>query len=127
MILIEEYDPRFCLKKSTIPNAGMGVFAEVPIKTGDLMAITGVQLKLNSTAWYCADKQNLVGHYIFNWWDGYVIPLGIGGMVNHTPDPSYQNCTIVRIDGELYYKFIKDVAIGEEVFGHYGPNWREWL
>ena len=39
MILMQEKDDRFYVKESTVPDAGMGLFAQAPIKAGEVLPI----------------------------------------------------------------------------------------
>jgi hypothetical protein len=140
MILIEENDERFYLKKSTQPNAGLGVFASKDLKKGDFIEIIGVMVKKNSIADVCTSYAN---NYKFaaaydNEYDMHIVPMGFGGMVNHANNKEEQNAEIKYIEhkiinsaaGKAVYYFIKDIKKDEEILGNYGENWNnaiQWI
>ena len=123
MIQIKEDDERFRLDKSTIEDAGVGVFANKFINKGEKLNVKGIIVEKNSTADICTHYAN---DYKFEFYDcnKYLIPTGFAGIVNHTDDQEKQNVEIRRIEKEsLFYEFIKDVKQGEEILGNYGENW----
>ncbi|MHA2428338.1 MAG: SET domain-containing protein-lysine N-methyltransferase [Candidatus Hermodarchaeia archaeon] len=146
MYLVEETDTRFYLKESTVPNAGLGVFAAEPLKAGDYLEIIGVQVKTNSIADECtafADKYKfaaagkLVKKERTTDFSRKVVPLGYGGMVNHAPNAKMQNAMIDyhkgpkrnAAAGQPIYRFLRDIAKDEEILGNYGEQWTnimEW-
>jgi hypothetical protein len=146
MYLVEETDTRFYLKESTVPNAGLGVFAAEPLKSGDYLEIIGVQVRSGSVADECtayADKYKfaaagkLVKKERTTDFSRKVVPLGYGGMVNHVSDPKMQNATIDyrkgptknAAAGQPIYRFIRNIQKDEEVLGNYGEQWMnvmEW-
>lgn len=134
MIIIEEKDDRFYLKKSTQPNAGVGVFAARNLKKDDFLEIIGVMVKKNSVSDLCTSYAN---NYKFaaaydGEYDMHIVPMGFGGMINHANDPNQQNAEIRYIDhrrinvagGSAVYYFIKDIQKDEEILGNYGENWK---
>lgn len=133
MILIEEQDDRFYIGKSTVPDAGNGLFAAKALKKGDILEIVGVQVKAGSNADKCTD-------YAFTYKfaasekdaSRYVVPMGFAGMVNHCRER--QNALIRglksrppqnRNSGQMVYQMIRDIEIGEEILGDYGNEWEE--
>ena len=137
MILIEETDKRFYIAESKIPKAGKGVFAKEPLKAGDYLEIIGVYVQRDSVVDTCT---NYARSYKFGAKPGldftrYVMPMGYAAIINHAPNESVQNC---RIDahkgskrnpnaGTLVYRFIRDIAVDEEVLGNYGEEWQGLL
>ena len=141
MILVEETDDRFYIKESTVPNAGWGLFARVPLSKGGWLEIIGIQVKTASLSDKCthyADNykfaangkltsrgERIVEH------TRKIVPLGYGGIVNHAPDPKQQNAEIFYRNGptknsaagKAVYRFIRDIEPNEEVFGSYGEEW----
>lgn len=137
MILIEENDDRFYMKESTIPNAGLGVFAKCPLKKGDYLEIIGVQVKRGSVVDKCtnyARSYKFAGKPGYEF-DRYVIPMGYAAIINHAPNEQTQNCYIDANNlpkrdptaGQLVYRFLKDIEADEEMFGNYGEQWDNLL
>jgi hypothetical protein len=130
MIVVEETDKRFYLKESTIKAAGMGVFAKESLKKGDYLEIIGVAVKVDSIANQCTA---FAANYKFAAkaadYDRLIIPMGYGGMVNHT-DGQGQNAQIEYKKGlksshagQAAYVFTRDIEAGEEILGNYGDHW----
>ncbi len=108
-----EPDDRFCLKQSTVPGAGLGVFARVPLSKGDCLEVIGVRVQPGSAADACsafADRHKFVHA------DQLIIPLGYAGMVNHSGTP---NMVRDEQDGKLFLKALRDIAVDEELFHAY--------
>jgi hypothetical protein len=110
---MNETDHRFCLKQSTTPGAGLGVFARVPLRAGDCLEVIGVRVEPGSAADVCsafADRHKFVHA------DQLIIPLGYGGMVNHSSQPN-----MVRHEqaGKLFLRALRDIAVDEELFHAY--------
>ena len=133
MILVEEKDKRFYLEKSKIEDAGIGVFASENINAGSVLEIIGVMVKIGSISDQCSQ---FASNYKFaadfsDKYDRHIVPLGFGGMVNHTNDKNQQNVELRYIkrstnneaSGSAVYYFIKDVKKGEEILGNYGKKW----
>ncbi len=132
MILMEEKDDRFYIKESTIPNAGMGLFAKVPIKAGSILPIRGIQVQSGSMVDQCTAYAR---DYKFAACDRktnrYIVPLGFAGMINHADHPRDKNVEIRAsathsadiFTGKMIYYFLKDVEPDEEILGDYGEFW----
>lgn len=129
MIEYTEYDKRFYLAESTIPDAGLGVFAARPIKKGEHLAITGVKVKRNSIADKCTHYANDY-KFALQYGPNYthlVIPMGFSAIVNHG-DKETRNCDLTMLidrknkkrHEKLVYYFIRDVKKDEEILGNYG-------
>jgi len=137
MITVEENDDRFYIKKSKIKNAGKGVFAKRDIKKNEFLNIIGVAVKLNSPSMECthyADRYKFA--YRDKDFDRVIVPMGCGGIVNHTTNKQEQNVEI-RCDrsnnssnpsaGFMSYYFIKNVKKDEEVLGNYNNSFQKTL
>jgi SET domain-containing protein len=110
---MNEPDNRFYLKQSTVPGAGLGVFARVPLRKGDCLEVMGVRVKPGSASDACsafADCHKFVHA------DQLIIPLGYAGMVNHSGQP---NMVRHEEDGKLFLKALRDIAVDEELFHAY--------
>jgi hypothetical protein len=131
MNFVEETDLRFALMPSTIENAGMGCFAAVDLKKGDYIEVIGVYVKKGGIADKCTAYAT---RYKFNGHDNQeanIVPMGYGGMINHTPDTAKQN---VKLEfarglarrsndaGQVIYRFTRDIPAGEELLGYYGDH-----
>lgn len=132
MITIDEIDNRFYIDKSTLHNAGYGLFAKEHIKEGDWLEIIGVLVKRGSIADICthfARRYKFMGKN-----DTKIVPFGFAGLINHTEDSEKQNVVIKSIKGlhkksdnasELVCLFTKNVNPGEEILSHYGDEFAE--
>lgn len=58
MYVVEETDYRFCIKTSTLPNAGLGCFAKEKIAKGECLEIIGVLVRCQSPADRCTHYAN---------------------------------------------------------------------
>ena len=131
MIFVEETDERFYIAPSILPNAGYGCFAKTHIKKGDWLEIIGVLVKHGGLADQCteyAKRYKFAGSLQMN---AKIVPMGFGGMVNHSDDPKLRNCELVfdksinkrsQHAGQVFYKFLRDVLPDEEVIGNYGQS-----
>lgn len=128
MLIFEEHDKRFYVDKSTLPDAGYGLFANVPLKSGDWLEVMGVMVKKGSISDLCT---HYARRYKFRGskGDASIIPLGYAGIVNHSSDSEIRNCVLTNIPGlskrsehssEVVYQFTRDIMIGEEIIGDYG-------
>lgn len=134
MNFIEETDTRFYLKESTLPNAGWGCFANTHLKRGDWLEIIGVYVTVGGLADQCthyAKRYKFAGSPKKN---AKIVPMGFGGMVNHSDDSLLQNCGLEYVAalnrrsdhaGQVIYRFIRDILPDEELIGNYGPEINE--
>jgi hypothetical protein len=129
MIVVEETDLRYYVKESTLPNAGLGLFAKEPLKKGDYLEVMGPVVKKGSVADQCTHYAKRYKFAALNT-EFKIVPMGYAGLVNHTDDPAKQNCelTIVPdqprnpLSSHVCYVFTKDIAVDEEILGNYGEN-----
>lgn len=118
--LINEEDGRFYVADSTIPGAGNGLFTKVPIRKGERLEVVGVMVSRDSRSDRCS---HFCDHHKFRVGeDRLLIPLGFGGMVNHSPTPNLQK---VFVGDRLYLEALRDLPAGEEVFFTYTPYAQE--
>ena len=118
-MFVNESDDRFYVGASTIPGAGNGLFAKVRLREGERLPVIGVLVLANSISDRCshyADEHKFrVGDYL-------LIPLGYGGMVNHSLTPNMEKV----VEGDLVYlQAIRPVPAGEELFFCYSDYARE--
>ena len=52
-MILDEPDTRFYIAPSTIPWAGRALFARVPLRTGDRLAVVGALVRRDSEADRC--------------------------------------------------------------------------
>ena len=101
MPAIDETDPRFYVDSSRIPAAGNGLFAKVPLTQGDRLEIIGVLVERDTVADACshyADQHKVrVGERLL------LIPLGFGGMVNHSAEPNM----VKVVEGERAFRGLR--------------------
>jgi hypothetical protein len=131
MNFVEETDTRFYIKESTLPNAGYGCFANTSLKAGDWLEIIGVYVKTGGLADECthyAKRYKFAGSPKKN---AKIVPMGFGGIVNHSDDPWLQNCRLEYVAGlnkrnehcgQVIYRFTRDILVNEELIGNYGPD-----
>jgi hypothetical protein len=130
MILIEETDNRFYIAPSTIPDAGLGVFAAQDLPAGSFLEIIGIQVKHKSIADQCT---HYADHYKFGAKPGQeqnrlVVPMGYAAIINHAPKSELQNVEIRSnkgptrnpAAGQMVYFFLRNIKKDEEIFGNYG-------
>ena len=108
-----ETDQRFYVRRSTIPEAGEGLFAAVSLVEGDRLRVVGALIAANSVSDRCtsyADPYKVrVGEHL-------LIPTGWGAMVNHRDDANVEKV----IEGEDVYLEVRcPIAKDEEIFLRY--------
>jgi len=141
MIVVNETDPRFYIKDSSIEGAGSGVFAQKKIQKGNYLEIIGVMVKSDSTAHTCTQYANKYKFSSNEEITHQIIPMGFAAIINHAIDQKEQNVEIEFIKDSLYknykkknpaagsilYRVIKDINKDEEVIGYYGDPWNKIL
>ena len=129
MYIVDETDNRFCIKTSTIPNAGLGCFTKEKVKKGDYLEVIGVLVRCQSAADHCTHYANRYKFAPREKFTCYIVPMGYGGMVNHTDDPKLQNVELRWVKnlhkrsehaGEIVYMALRDIEEDEELLGNYG-------
>jgi hypothetical protein len=117
--LLQETDDRFAVQPSTVPGAGLGCFARVPLQPGDRLEVVGILIAPDSVADRCtayADEHKFrVGGLL-------LLPIGYAGMVNHSPTPNLHK---LEAAGRLYLEALRDIAAGEELFFTYSAYAQE--
>jgi len=130
MIAVEETDLRYYVKESTIPNAGYGLFAKEPLKRGDWLEVIGPVVKKGGVSDKCTHYAKRYKFAALNL-DFKIVPMGYAGIVNHTDDPTKQNCELTVLPDKqlrnpyashVVYLFIRDIAVDEEILGNYGED-----
>ena len=108
-MIIDEPDDRFYVGPSTIPGAGQGLFARVPLRTGTRLAVIGVLVRRGSAS----DRYTrFADEYKFRAGDHLLIPFGIAAMANHSSQPNLDKV----VDGEaLFLELQHDVDAGAEL------------
>jgi SET domain-containing protein len=111
--LLDETDDRFEVRESTTPGAGLGVFARVGLPAGAVLEVVGVLVRRESVSDRCT---HFADHHKFRVGDKLLIPVGVGGLVNHSAAPNLEKV----IDGErVLLRTLRPVAAGEELFFRY--------
>lgn len=118
-MILDETDDRFYAAPSTMPGAGRGLFARVPLRAGDRLTVVGVLVRPDSAA----DRYtNFADVYKVRAGDYLLIPFGVGGMANHSSHPNVEKV----VDGEtVYLQLLRDVSAGEELCFAYSDYARE--
>ena len=115
-IVLDERDDRVYVAASRIPGAGNGLFARVPIRAGDRLAVFGVTIPADSVADQCT---RYADQYKYRVGNTLIIPVGYAAMVNHCAAP---NLTKVMENGALYLEALRDIAADEELSFAYDPR-----
>ncbi len=102
------------MRESTLRGAGKGVFARVPLALGESLEVIGALVEADSTSDECthyADQHKFrVGSYL-------LIPLGFGGIVNHSSTPNMER---IVIGHRTYLRALRPIPADEELFWNYG-------
>ena len=116
---IDEPDDRFHAAPSTIPGAGQGLFARVPLRAGDRLIVVGVRVRRDSAA----DRYTAFADaYKLRAGDDLVIPCGAAAVANHSSQPNLRKV----VEGEMVYlELRRDVAAGDELCFAYSDYARE--
>lgn len=112
-LLLQEQDPRFELRPSTIPGAGLGCFARVPLRKGDRLEVVGVFLEPGSVADRCTAYADAYKFRCGRW---LLLPVGLAAMVNHSPTPNLHK---VEQGSSWFLEALHDIAAGDELFFTY--------
>jgi hypothetical protein len=113
--LFSEDDPRFTIDRSTISGAGNGVFTRATFAEGDRFEVIGALIRADSPSDVCTAYADLhkfrVGEFL-------LIPVGYGGLVNHSRTPNLEKI----IEGRrVYFRALRTIPPGEELFFTYPP------
>ena len=118
-MILDEPDDRFVVAPSRIPGAGQGLFARVPLRTGDRLAVIGVLVRRHSVADHCTGYAD---EYKYRAGDCVLIPCGVAAMANHSSHPNLEKV----IEGEaVFLELLRDVDAGEELCLSYSEYARE--
>jgi hypothetical protein len=109
VLIFDETDERFYAAASTLPGAGQGLFARVPLRTGDRLAVIGMLVRRDSAADRCTA---FADEYKFRVGDHLLIPCGMAALANHSSQPNIGK--VVEGDA-LFLELLRDVAAGEEL------------
>lgn len=102
---------------STLPGAGRGVFAKVPIAKDELIETCPViSVPLTDTA--NDDDKGLLTNYFFYFGDGLAMVLGFGSLYNHSYNA---NATYIKRpkDSIVEFRAVKDIPKGQEITVNY--------
>ena len=119
--ILDETDDRFEIRASTLPGAGLGVFARVDLPAGATLEIIGVLVRRESISDRCT---HFADHHKFRLDDRLLIPCGFGGLVNHSAEPNLEK---VIAGDSVYLRTTRPIAAGEEVFFRYPESALERL
>jgi SET domain-containing protein len=119
MMVLEESDDRFYSAPSTIPGAGRGLFARVPLKAGDRLAVVGVLVRRDSAE----DRYTaFADEYKIRAGDYLLVPCGVAGVANHSAQPNLEKV----VEGQaVFLQLLCDVDAGDELCFAYSDYARE--
>jgi hypothetical protein len=119
--ILDETDDRFEIRASTLPGAGLGVFARVDLPAGAALEVIGVLIRRESISDRCT---HFADHHKFRLGDRLLIPCGFGGLVNHSAEPNLEKVT----DGDrVYLRAMRPIDAGEEILFRYPDSALERL
>ena len=110
---LEETDDRFDLRASTIPAAGLGVFTRVELPFGAMLEVIGLLVERESLSDRCT---HFADHHKFRIGEKLLIPVGFGGLVNHSTEPNLEK---VFESDRVFLRSVRGIAAGEELFFRY--------
>ena len=110
---LAECDDRFELRLSMIAEAGLGVFARVPLPTGATLEVIGLLVDRESISDRCT---HFADHHKFRVGDKLLIPVGFGGLVNHSIEPNLEK---VFEGDRVFLRSVRPIVAGEELFFRY--------
>jgi len=108
---------------------GFGVFTDVKIKSGDLVEQCPTLILHNTKADLIHPSlQNYVYQYIMDGKSIPIVPLGWGGIYNHSDNQNLNykaEYLIVQDENKLVFNFWanRDIEVGEELFVNYGKEY----
>jgi hypothetical protein len=113
-VLIDETETRFYVADSTAPDGGNGLFTGQAMRKGDRFEVIGVLVRRDSLSDKCT---HFCDHHKFRVGeDLLLIPMGIGGMANHSLAPNLRKV----FEGErVFLEITEDVPADTEVFFTY--------
>jgi len=111
--LFDESDERFELRPSTIPGAGLGLFARTDLPLGTMFEVIGALIRREGDSDRCS---HFADHHKFRIGPFLLIPLGFGGMVNHADDPNLEK---VFANERLFFRVTRPLRAGEELTFRY--------
>ena len=108
-MILDERDERFYAAPSTVPGAGQGLFAGVPLKAGERLQMIGMLVPQGSAS----DRYTaFADEYKVRCGDYLLIPCGIAALANHSATPNLAKV----IEGEaVFLELLRDVDAGEEL------------
>ena len=110
---LDETDDRFELRPSAIPDAGLGVFAQRDLPFGATLEVIGVLVMRESLSDRCT---HFADHHKFRLGDKLLIPVGLGGLVNHSTSPNFEKV----IEGDrVVLRAVRSIPAGEELCFRY--------
>jgi SET domain-containing protein len=131
-----ELDKRTAIKPSKIPGAGNGLYAQVPIKKGEVIGELGGQLRTDEDYppgnYYmasiprCAWEETQPYRYLDSKHFGaHVSRINFAPKAINGVETRFQNSALVQLCEYPYviFRALRDIAPGEEIWTSYGPNY----
>ena len=119
-MIATESDPRFTIADSAIAGAGQGLFAKIPLAAGERLRVIGILVPANSESDECTRYADA---YKVRVGDHLLIPVGYGGLVNHSA--TAPNMEKVVEGGEVFLQTLRPIDAGEELlfcYSEYAQN-----
>lgn len=117
--MLVEPDDRFFAAPSTVRGAGDGLFARVPLRAGDRLAVVGAMVRRDSVSDRCTAYADA---YKLRAGDSLLIPCGFAALANHSANPNLEK--VVEGDA-VFLQLLRDVAAGDELCFAYSKYARE--
>jgi hypothetical protein len=116
---IEEKDSRFYIAASTVPGAGKGLFAKVPLAKDEMLEVIGVLVPVRSISDECTSYAD---GYKFRVGKALLIPTGYGGIANHASSPNMEK---IIIGERVYLRALRPIQKDEELLYIYSQYAQE--
>lgn len=108
-----------CIKNT---KYGRGMFTTELIKAGDIFDVAPVIVVPQSEAKYIA--KTILDRYAYEFGRDLAIALGFGSLYNHSKNPNAE--WYVKTDRKIiFYRAIKDIPAGRQIFVDYGYDPKE--
>ena len=99
----------------TYPGMGRGLYSTIPIAKGAIVEVSPV-IPLTAADWKQI-KNTTLEPYVFAWGEKCLtnaIPLGYGGLFNHSDDPNVSFWLNVP-EQSITFRALRDIAVSEQL------------
>ncbi len=119
-MIATESDQRFAISDSAIPGAGKGLFAKIPLGAGERLRVIGILIPAGSASDDCT---RYADEYKIRVGDRLLIPVGYGGLVNHSA--TAPNMEKVIEGDDVFLQTLRPIDAGEELLFCYSAYFQD--